>query len=215
MLSIIIPACNEEKYIEETLKSIKSQDYKDYEIVVVCNGCNDRTGKVANKYTKKVYYLKEGNIVKARNYGAKKAKGEILIFLDADTKFKENNILKNIVNNNINLGTCRFMPDKGDLKFVGFAKLKNLSTTIFGGSNGNMIISKDIFNKINGYDNNKTPRENYHLVKKAKRYTKFKVLNHYVITSMRRHNNLGYIKLLVFWLKFLFSKNKTEYGIIR
>jgi len=49
MVSIIIPAYNEEKYIEKTLKSILMQDCKDKEIIVICNGCKDNTKKIAEK----------------------------------------------------------------------------------------------------------------------------------------------------------------------
>ena len=57
MISIIIPACNEENYIKDSLDSISMQDYKDYEIIVVCNGCTDKTEAIAKKYTKKVFNL--------------------------------------------------------------------------------------------------------------------------------------------------------------
>jgi len=49
-ISIIIPAYNEEKYIGETLKSIKNQDFKDYEIIVADCFSNDNTVKIAEKY---------------------------------------------------------------------------------------------------------------------------------------------------------------------
>ena len=41
--SIIIPAHNEEKYLQKTLDSIKSQTLQDYEIIIVTNGCTDKT----------------------------------------------------------------------------------------------------------------------------------------------------------------------------
>ena len=43
MISIIIPAYNEEKYLKKTIESISEQTYKDYEIIVVANGCTDNT----------------------------------------------------------------------------------------------------------------------------------------------------------------------------
>ena len=64
--SIIIPACNEEKYIEKTLKSIP----RNQEIIVVCNGCIDLTEKIAKKYSK-VISIKEKNVSIAKNLGAK------------------------------------------------------------------------------------------------------------------------------------------------
>ena len=81
MFSVIIPAYNEERYIEKTLTSLP----KDVEVIIVCNGCADNTFKIAKRYTKKVYSINQRGVSKARNYGAKKARYKNLIFLDADT----------------------------------------------------------------------------------------------------------------------------------
>ena len=57
--------------------------------------------------------------------------------------------------------------------------------------------------------------ENYFFVKKAKRYAKFVLLKDQVITSMRRHKEIGYLKLTKYWLGVTFSKKKKEYGVVR
>ncbi len=84
--SVIIPAYNEEEWIRNPLEGLRNQTFDDFEIIVVVGG-NDSTYDIAKEYTRKVY--REPPSVKgpaaARNYGAKKAKGEILAFLDADT----------------------------------------------------------------------------------------------------------------------------------
>ena len=49
--SVIIPAHNEESYIEKTLQSLKKQDYQNIEIIVIDNDSNDSTVKIAKKYT--------------------------------------------------------------------------------------------------------------------------------------------------------------------
>ena len=85
MISIVVPAYNEEKYIEKTLKLIP----KNIEVIVVCNGCTDDTEKIAKKYAK-TYSIKERNVSLARNYGADKSHGDIIMFLDADTLINKN-----------------------------------------------------------------------------------------------------------------------------
>jgi len=212
MISIVIPACNEENYIKETLESIKAQTYKDYEIVVVCNGCNDNTEKIAKKYTNKVFSLKEGDVCKAKNFGAEKSNGEIIIFLDADTRFSENDVLENIAKKNIKIGSCLFKPDEKSFMFNLFTLFKN-SFCWIGLANGNLICNKKVFNNIGGF--NIFPSENYNLVKRAKKYGKFIVVKDYVVTSMRRHKRLGYFYLSKYWLGTVFSKKKKEYAVIR
>ncbi len=89
-VSVIIPAYNEEKYIESTLKSVKDQNYSNLELIVVPNGpCTDKTAEVAEKFTPFVYDTKRKGIGLAKNIGFEKANGEVIIFLDGDSKMEE------------------------------------------------------------------------------------------------------------------------------
>lgn len=90
--SIIIPALNEERDIEACLSSLSQQTYpRDrYEIIVVDNGSNDSTKDLALNYADHVLEKINCNVGAVRNYGAEKAKGEILIWTDADCVVDEN-----------------------------------------------------------------------------------------------------------------------------
>ena len=83
MLSIIIPTYNEEKYLPKLLKCVKKQTYKNYEIIVADADSADKTRQIAKKYGCRV--VKGGMPAIGRNNGAKAAKGDILLFLDADS----------------------------------------------------------------------------------------------------------------------------------
>ena len=84
--SIIIPAKNEEKNIQQCLQSIATIAYPSdkYEVLLVDNGSTDKTVAVAESFGVKVFIYPELTISGLRNYAAKKAKGKILAFLDAD-----------------------------------------------------------------------------------------------------------------------------------
>ena len=56
--SIIIPAYNVEKYIEQTLKSVLFQTFKDFEVICVDDGSEDKTLKIIEKYGKKDHRIK-------------------------------------------------------------------------------------------------------------------------------------------------------------
>ena len=85
LVSVIIPVYNEEEDIEDCIKSILKQDYKKIEIVVVDDGSTDNTIRIVKKYEKIRLYIQEHKGPgEARNYGSEKAKGEILILIDAD-----------------------------------------------------------------------------------------------------------------------------------
>lgn len=88
LVSIVIIAYNEEKYIGGLLESIAAQDYGNYEIIIVDDKSTDKTVETAKGYAGKLpirILQKETRGVSAsRNFGAASAKGEIILFLDAD-----------------------------------------------------------------------------------------------------------------------------------
>ncbi len=86
-LSIIIPALNEEKFIEKTLKAMCDQTVKrrNYEIIVVDSMSSDNTNKIAKRYADKVIKCKRVGAGYARNKGAEVAETDKFCFVDADT----------------------------------------------------------------------------------------------------------------------------------
>ena len=90
MISIIIPTLNEEKYLPRLLDNIISQNLLDYEIIVSDGNSKDKTLKIAKQYGCKTVVSKRRKPSIQRNNGAKKAKGELLFFVDADTLLPDN-----------------------------------------------------------------------------------------------------------------------------
>lgn len=88
-ISIVIPAYNSEKTLEQCLDSLINQDFNDFEIIVVDNNSTDKTKKIIFDFIKKdkrVRYVfeKERRRGAARNTGEKMAKGEIILMTDSD-----------------------------------------------------------------------------------------------------------------------------------
>ena len=97
LISIIIPVYNAEKTIEDTINSIVKQKFKNYEIILVNDGSTDRTGEVISSLTKrfdnlKVFQQKNSGPLIARNKGISEAKGEYLMFVDADDYLAEGSL---------------------------------------------------------------------------------------------------------------------------
>ena len=95
-ISIIIPAYNAEKYINECIDSIlknSKESLNQTEIIVINDGSTDRTLKKLEKYKENniihVYTTKNQGVSAARNYGIKLAKGDWITFIDADDKVTE------------------------------------------------------------------------------------------------------------------------------
>jgi len=83
LVSVIITTRNEEKNINACLSSLLDQTYKNIEIIVIDNHSTDKTIIIAKKYTHYIYSKGPERSVQ-RNFGVLKAKGEYLLFLDAD-----------------------------------------------------------------------------------------------------------------------------------
>lgn len=95
-VSVIIPTFNEENVIIDCLKSLSKQSFKDIEIIVVDDGSTDKTLIKIRKLKPSLKMLKQKHLGPgaARNLGARKAKGEILVFIDADMTFDKDYIEK-------------------------------------------------------------------------------------------------------------------------
>ena len=87
LVSIVIPAYNEEKYIGKTLESIKNLEKSDFdtEVIVVDPHSTDKTAEIAKSYGAKVALIPHKGIGFARQQGIIQSKGEIIAFTDADT----------------------------------------------------------------------------------------------------------------------------------
>lgn len=93
--SIIIPSYNRAGLIGRTIESALKQSFKDFEIIVVDDGSTDDTETfIRDKYPEQLSYYKKENEErgKARNYGAQKASGKYLYFLDSDDLLYENHL---------------------------------------------------------------------------------------------------------------------------
>ena len=85
-VSVIIPAYNVGRYIAQTLESLFSQTYKDFEAIVINDGSTDDTEKNIAPFLSRINYLKQVNsgVMAARNAGLRVAKGDYIALLDGD-----------------------------------------------------------------------------------------------------------------------------------
>lgn len=85
-VSVIIPAFNAEKTIKKTIESVLKQSFKEFEVIIVNDGSTDDTKKILEEFKGKIKIIdsKHKGISAARNTGVRKAKGEIIAFLDSD-----------------------------------------------------------------------------------------------------------------------------------
>lgn len=127
MISIVLPMYNEEKYIARMLSSIEDQTYKDYEIILVNDGSNDKTEEICKEFTQfnskfKYYYKINGGVASARNVALEKCKGDYIGFLDADD-FIEDTYFENLYkefakNKTLDLVVCSYTQNNEKVKLT-------------------------------------------------------------------------------------------------
>lgn len=114
MISVIIPLYNKEKAIRNTIESVLKQTFEDFELIIVDDGGTDNSAAIAKEIAAKdsriyYYYKQNGGVSSARNEGLAKAKGEWVVFLDADDEMLPNNLeyLYNLIlEYNVNVGSA-------------------------------------------------------------------------------------------------------------
>lgn len=167
LVSIIITTKNEADIIERLLRSIKEQFYKKVEIIVVDNGSNDKTKKIVKSFTKKLYD-KGPERSAQRNFGARKAVGKYLFFLDADMQLTPRVVemcVKKIKENK--KIACIEIPEES-VAYSFWERVKAYERSFYN-EKGDPItdaarfFKKDVFNKAGGYDETITGPEDWDL----------------------------------------------------
>jgi len=214
MLSIIIPTLNEEKYLPLLLEAIKKQNFDDYEIIIADAGSEDKTLKIAKSFGCKI--IPGGLPAKGRNEGAKIAKGEIFLFMDADNIFLPENFLKNLLEEfekrKLDLASFPIYPqgDRFD-KFVYriYNNWVNLTQRFLAYATNSLLVKKEIHQKIGGFDEEIKIGEDHVYAKTAAKFGKFGFIKtEPVLTSIRRFERDGrlktYLKYLLAWIHMIF-----------
>jgi len=202
-VSIIIPTYNEEEHLPKLLKSIKSQNFNDYEIIIADANSNDSTIAIAENYNCKIV---DGGLPGiGRNKGAEIAKGDKLLFLDADLELTENyleNVIDEFETKDVDIGITLMNPlsekirdkllhDIANWFMIAFEKIKPHGAGCYG------IITKNKLHKEHGgFDETLNFGEDTDYIERIAKNNTFKVLKSAkVYVSTRRLEEEGLYKL--------------------
>ncbi|MEM5829439.1 MAG: glycosyltransferase [Candidatus Aenigmatarchaeota archaeon] len=231
-VSVIIPTLDEEKYIESCIKALKAQDYGgEYEIIVADGMSKDKTREIVEKYADKVLLVKKKGVAAGRNVGARKAKGDILLFIDADT-VAPFNLLREIVGGfkkGVVGVTCPVAPlSASTSEFLLFwfynqfmkASLRTKKPQVAGVC---VAYERKAFEKVGGFDESMIFCEDYDLSERISKLGKIVCVNStFVMTSPRRIRKWGKTKAVIKYLKLYLTyllvrkiSNTNEYPPVR
>jgi glycosyltransferase involved in cell wall biosynthesis len=236
-VSVLIPVFNEEKYIISTLRAILSQDYPDYEVIVVNNGSTDRTAEIVREFlnnltptSKSVTFAFEGR--KGTNYARECARqlatGSIIAQLDADCVPDKNWIsigVRHLKYKNVVAVTGPYYYYDGPLLMRTVALISQSFTYPFintivqlakrGGIiiGGNAFIKAAVLAKAGGYNTNFTfYGDDVDIAQRISAFGWITYSNNMVLnTSSRRYSALGFWKVnkkyQAFFWNLVFKRN--------
>ena len=199
MISIIVPAKNEAKNIYKNLSHLQElRKHNICEIILVDGGSTDNTIKVANNLVDHVLKTRPGRAIQ-QNIGASIARGNIFLFLHADTYITAKQLLfiKNIKKDKI-WGFFKIKFNKNKIKYKILSFFINLRSKIYNYGTGDqtIYIERNIFNKIRGFPNLMI-MEDIEICSILKRISAPLIINSHVITSSRRWDKHGFIRTIL------------------
>ena len=217
MISIIIPTLNEEENLERCLRAIMDQTYQDFEILIVDGGSKDTTLEIAGEFGVRiveVFKRRPHDVGYARNEGSKFAKGEILMFLDADILLSRNclEVLDKHLNNPGIIGVSfKVLPLNGNGLEHFMYGCNNLARRISNRVRRYELsyfsclgYRREPFFKVGGFREDLHACEDLDLALRLKRFGRFVFTDEAVcFTSPRRLREWSYPAYLLKYLKFL------------
>jgi glycosyltransferase involved in cell wall biosynthesis len=220
-IAVIIPARNEEAYIRGALESVDAQEYPpdSLERIVVDNASSDGTAPVVRAYVEEHQDLAIAlvcdplaGVARAKNAGAAQSKGEILLFLDADSRMAPD-LARAVAHSHRagNLvGSIRVVADGGSAIDRAFFQLMEFGKVRFGIRAQMLYCDRALFWELGGFDSTLHLGEDVDLLSRAGRLLSERELpavchitESEIMTSPRRlaaHHHLGLVRMFVRWL---------------
>jgi glycosyltransferase involved in cell wall biosynthesis len=225
--SIVIPAHNEEALIGATLDALAAAfaalpgASRDFEVIVVDDDSSDRTGEIARAKGARVVPVKLRQIGAVRNAGAAASRGDLIIFVDADTIVPAETLRQTLA-----------LVDAGAIAGGAPARLPSseplwaraawkpfqwgaVPLKLPGGAY--MFATRQAFDAVGGFDLKYFAAEEIHFARALKRIGRFSVVRHPVVTSGRKFRLIGFRGMLRVWTQLAVSgpsvlKDRTKLG---
>lgn len=222
--SVIIPTLNEEKFLPKLLASLAQQSLKDFEVIVVDGKSKDKTVPVAEsfkkKFTLKIIGCERASPPMQRNLGAAHARGQWLVFVDADSvllPYFFDRIDAFIPAQTPSLFTTWFRPDSEVASDALVTLLGNmvLEASIYFHrpfSPGPLtIVRREVFERVGGYNEETLWGEDFEFTKRVSEAgIAFTILRESICVYSLRRFRKNKLQVIQAWTKGIFSVLLTK-----
>jgi glycosyltransferase involved in cell wall biosynthesis len=192
MLSVVIPALNEERHVGSLLSDVLSQTRSADEVIVVDAGSEDGTVSVAERFPGVVLL------------GGRRANGDVLVFLDADVRLPEGffeGLLEEFDKRRLDVACPRYVPHQSTpaIRGVhGFFNLlfKSVEGLLPSGAGHCIAVRGEVFRKSRGFDPS-LKFDDIELIRRLAKARRFGIVAQWVYVSDRRYREHGVTKMLL------------------
>ena len=209
MISIIVPTLNEENFVLQTISKFQNLRKKNFcEIIVVDGKSSDNTIQIVQPYVDKILSISPSRS-RQQNLGASVARGDLLLFLHADTTLTEEDLLKlKNYNKNYLWGFYLISLGENSFKYHVLEKCINFRSKIFKYATGDqgIFLEKGLFKIIGGFPNIDL-MEDIRICEILKKFSPPYIIESKITTSSRKWKSNGFFRTVfkMRLLRFLYT----------
>ncbi len=206
-LSVVIPTLNEERHIGSLLSDVMEQTTKADEVIVVDAGSGDGTVSVVRRFPDVVLLNGSPPVAKGRNLGGRRARGDVLVFLDADVRLEEDffeGFLEEFERRRLDIACPLYVPYRSTPTIRSIFTLFNLlfksvEKLLPSGAGHCIALKREIFRESRGFDP-ELKFDDIELIRRLARDRRFAVVAQRTYVSDRRYREHGILRIFLTYL---------------
>lgn len=211
LVSVIVPTKNSSRTIEACLKSVKEQNYKNIEIIVVDNNSADNTKEIAKKYTEKVYDCGPERSAQ-RNYGVRMAVGKYVAIIDSDMELASK-VIDECVHAISDGGVVGVVIPEESFGIGFWAECKRLERSFYVGvpwMEAARFFRKETVLSLGGYDETITSVEDWDLSQRVEKLGKLANVGSFIFHNEGRVKLISMLKKKMYYASHFAGYTNTE-----
>jgi glycosyltransferase involved in cell wall biosynthesis len=219
-LSVVIPALNEERHLGQLLSDIQRQSHRPDEVIVVDAGSTDATVRIAKQLSTAVLHS-EPPVARGRNVGGFSAKGELIFFLDADTRLPKTffeDFVCEVERRGLDIACPRYLPHDSTPTIRAIHAFWDLVLKVFeralpSGAGHCIALRRELFRESRGFDPS-LKFDDIELVRRLSKGRRFGYVGTSVFVSDRRYKEEGVLRAFLLHLLMApaFALGKFEWA---